>query len=77
MDVFESIKLSMLSIVNESKKKENMEFFYLCNAIDLKLLNPLLINETMVEMWSELINTFELKDLKLFIIYDQNFNNAR
>lgn len=54
-----------------------MAKFYLCNAIDLKLLNPLRINKTMVEMWSELINTFELKDLKLFIIYDKKINNAR
>jgi hypothetical protein len=54
-----------------------MEKIYLCNAIDLKLLNPLRINKTMVEMWSELINTFELKDLKLFIIYDKKINNAR
>jgi hypothetical protein len=70
MDVVESVELSMSTIVNE-KKKENMAKFYLCNAIDLKLLNPLRINKTMVEMWSELINTFELKDLKLFIIYDK------
>lgn len=53
------------------KKKENMAKFYLCNAIGLKLLNILRINKTMVEMWSKLINTFELKDLKLFIIYDK------
>jgi len=59
------------------KKKENMAKFYLCNAIDLKLLNPLHINKTMVEMWSELINTFELKDLKLFIIYDKKKKIAR
>jgi ketol-acid reductoisomerase len=77
MDVVESVELFMPTIVNESKKKENMANFNLCNAIDLKLLNPLLINKTMVEMWSELINTFELKDLKLFIIYDKKINNAR
>ncbi len=77
MDVVESVELSIATIVNESKKKENMAKFYLCNAIDLKLLIPLLINKIMVEMWSELINTFELKDLKLFIIYDKKFNNAR
>jgi hypothetical protein len=38
-----------------------MARFYLCNAIDWKLLNPLLMCKNAIEMWNKLINMFELK----------------
>jgi hypothetical protein len=38
--------------------------FYLCSAIDWKLLNPLLMCKNVIKMWNKLINMFELKAIE-------------
>jgi hypothetical protein len=51
--------------------------FYLCNVVDWKLFNPLLICKIIVEMWNELINTFELKAIENIHRLQHKFMSAR
>lgn len=50
--------------MNEWERKDNLMGFYLCNVVDWKLFNPLLMCKIIVEMQNELINTFQLKAIE-------------